>query len=94
MENKKILRFDIETASEVYTEGERFAYPKRKLWEQKMEGKQESTTLRNYLHNCGIYSEFSKVVCISMMVGDKVSSITGEEEEILEKFNEVLEKSD
>jgi hypothetical protein len=29
-----------------------------------------------------------------MMFGDRITSLTGEEKEILEKFNQVLEKSD
>ncbi|MDR2416440.1 MAG: hypothetical protein LBD75_07805, partial [Candidatus Peribacteria bacterium] len=93
MESKKILRFDIETASEVYTDEEWFAYLKRHLWEQKMLDKQLPTTRKQYLENCGIYPEFSRVVCISMIIGDKVQSITGEEGKILIDFNTVLEKS-
>jgi hypothetical protein len=68
MPNKEILRFDIETASEVFTEEEWFKYPKRHLWENSMEEKEKPQTLQYYRNNCGIYAEFSKVVCISVMI--------------------------
>ena len=76
-DNKNILWFDIETAPECLTEVERATYPKRKLWEKKSETNEWiEWTFNWYIKKASVYPEFSKVVCVSFKLWDKVKTIS------------------
>lgn len=93
-DNKSILWFDIETAPECLTEVERATYPKRKLWEKKSETNEWiEWTFNWYIKKASVYPEFSKVVCVSFKLWDKVKTISikdSDEKKLLEEVFPIL----
>lgn len=92
MENKEIMRFDIETCPEVTTEVDWAIYPKKAVREKKAENNPDiDWTFKSYLKKSGVYPEFSKVVCVSFNCKWVVKTILDQDEnELLMKINEVF----
>lgn len=99
IKNNQILFLDIETVPSCADFSD-LTPAMQKLWEKKSKyliKSEEETTASTY-QKAGIYSEFGKIICISVgfFTGNnfRIKSYYGErEKEILNNFNSLLEKS-
>ena len=97
---ENILFLDIETVPEFQEYGE-LSEEKKKLWEEKSRyQRKDEFTAEAFYHRAGIWSEFGKIICISVGYfryrngsrNFRITSFKGEEEVLLKSFNRLLEE--
>ena len=92
MENKEIMRFDIETCPECLTEVEWASYSKKQCREKKADNNPDiDWTFKSYQKKAGLYPEFSRIVCISFSCKWTMQTVIEEDERaLLQRVKEIF----
>ena len=97
---ENVLFLDIETVPEFQNYSD-LSDEKKLLWDEKSKyQRKEDFTPEEFYHRAGIWSEFGKIICISVGYFSyrngsrnfRISSFKGDEEKLLREFNTLLEE--
>lgn len=97
---ENVLFLDIETVPEYHSYSE-LSDEKKQLWEEKSKyQRKEEITAEEFYERAGIWSEFGKIICISVGFFSfrngsrsfRITSFKGDEPNLLKEFNALLEE--